>query len=160
MSDQHATPGDLESWAEEFWTQLHRIDETWNVSELIAKKPDHRLVIEDLGAGRATVIVARKEAGHYDVIARHPFTLSDRPATVAAEVVYLVSLPHHAAAIDLMCKDAFLHALRLSVEESNDALDVRRKMERWARKLLPYLEQDATLTVADALASYRRDHRR
>jgi len=151
---------DVHAWTSAFWPELVRLDDGWRHSVLTGDCREHRLVIESTDAKGGTIVISRRTNGRYVEIARHAFVSADSAVLAAGDIVRLIRAQRYDSAIELMDKDAFISTLHRAVSDADDAARVRENLEMWAHRLLPYLERQPDLTVAQALALYRSDSER
>ncbi len=107
----------------------------------------------------ASVRVSRYHGGA--AVRRFPFRLADAPAKLAAEVAALV-VPRRAApgnVLTAMRRTEFLRVIRRAELQAASADKLRTVLLRWAARLLPHLERDHDLTVAEALERYHAEQR-
>jgi hypothetical protein len=150
----------LDEWSAAFWDELVLVDELLCHYTFTGDTKAHHIVIDANVLGDGGVVrVSRYHGGA--AVRRFPFRLADPPAKLAAEVAALV-VPARDAPSDVltaMRRPEFLRVIRRAELQAASADNVRTVLLRWAARLLPHLERDHDLTVAEALARYRSEQR-
>ena len=65
---------------------------------------------------------------------------------------------HRSELLEHMDRDNFLRSVRRAEHEADDAEKSRETLELWAKRLLPYLNDDPQMTIAAAIDRYKREH--
>jgi hypothetical protein len=60
--------------------------------------------------------------------------------------------------LEHMDRDRFLKTVERAERESDVANESRKTLELWAERLLPYLNADPHMTLADAIDKYKQEH--
>ncbi|MDQ6926714.1 MAG: hypothetical protein M3154_10835 [Candidatus Eremiobacteraeota bacterium] len=151
-------PRDTHEWSLMFWAQLTRFVTGSRHEGLIGEANGQRVHLDRVGAGGGLIRIERIQSGSYREAARYPFQLSDAAVAVAHVVAKLLRARPRDV-IDTMRLADFLRTLQRAPHGASDSGDDAATLHKWAERLLPYMERDPVLTVADALERYYADDR-
>ncbi len=79
-----------------------------------------------------------------------------RPQYTISEMDFELREDHVASTLDVVERHDFLLSVKRAEADAARAIIVRDGLQLWAKRLLPYLERDPHMTVAEALQLYRR----
>jgi hypothetical protein len=65
---------------------------------------------------------------------------------------------HRSKFLEHMDRDIFLKSVQRAEHESDEANESRETLELWAKRLMPYLDADPHMTIADAIDKYKQEH--
>jgi len=100
----------------------------------------------------------RREDGSLREASCIPFELAQAPVAVAHDVAMLLRGPDRGDVIDAMHNSDLIRTLRRAQAQSPDSSD-SATLETWVGRLVPYMDREPELTVADALKKYDADVR-
>jgi len=149
---------DVNEWSVHFWAHLARFVEGAHHSGMVLEVGIHRLHIEPIGSGSGLIRLYRREDGELREASCIPFALDQPPVAVARDVAMLLRAPGSADLIDAMHKADLIRTLRRVQLQSPGSHDVAT-LETWVQRLVPYMDREPGLTVADALKKYDADTR-
>jgi hypothetical protein len=150
---------DVNEWSVHFWAQLARFVDGAHHSGMVLDVGNHRLHIEPTGSSGGLIRLYRREGGKLREASSIPFALDQPPVAVARDVALRLRAPGSADLIDAMHKSDLIRTLRRVQSQapgSNDAAT----LETWVQRLVPYMDREPGLTVAEALKKYDADARR
>jgi len=153
-SSSSHVPRDVNAWSLEFWAHLARFIDGTRHDGLVGEARGQRVRIEASGDGEGAVRIERFQRGAFREAARYPFQLADAPVAVAHVIAKLLR-EQPRDVIDVMHLTDFLRTLQRADNRTSD--EDANKLQKWAERLLPYMELDPSMTVADALQRYHAD---
>jgi hypothetical protein len=149
---------DVTEWSLQFWAHLTRFVDGAHHQGLAGEACGQRVRIEDGGAGEGSIRIERFQRGAFREAARYPFTFADAPVAVAQVIAKLLRAEQREV-IDVMHLTDFLRTLQRADKHASGTDEDARTLQKWAERLLPYMELDPSMTVADALERYHADER-
>jgi hypothetical protein len=149
---------DVNEWSVHFWAHLARFVDGAHHSGMVLEVGNHRLHIEPCGSGGGLIRLYRREDGSLREASCIPFDLIQPPVAVAHEVALLLRAPGSSDLIDALHKADLIRALRRAQAQSPGSNDAAT-LETWTQRLLPYMDHEPGLSVADALKKYDADAR-
>jgi hypothetical protein len=147
-------PRDVNAWSLEFWAHLARFIDGTRHDGLHGEARGQRVRIVASAGDDGSIRIERFQRGAFREAARYPFQLADAPVAVAHVIAKLLRA-QPCEVIDVMHLNDFLQTLRRVDNRTSD--EDAQKLQRWAERLLPYMELDPTMTVAEALERYHAD---
>jgi hypothetical protein len=150
---------DVNEWSVHFWAHLARFFDGAHHSGMVLDVGNHRLHIEPTGSSGGLIRLYRREDGELREASCIPFALAQPPVAVARDIATLLRAPGSADVIDAMHKSDLLRTLRRVQSQSPGSYDAAT-LETWVQRLVPYMDREPGLTVAEALKKYDADARR
>ena len=152
------TMRDVNEWSVHFWAHLARFVDGAHHSGMVLDVGNHRLHIEPIGSGGGLLRIYRRDDGELLEASCIPFSLAQPPVAVAREVAMLLRAPGRAGLVDAMHKSDLIRTLR-RVQAQSPGSHEAATLETWVQRLVPIMDREPGLTVADAMKKYDADAR-
>ncbi len=148
----------LREWTSQLWQELRRLDPHWRFSGLTGELGHDWLVVDPINPHAGWMSLLHGFGGKSFVSEQIPYDLTESPIVHAQTIDRrLHALRTRMSALERMHREAFLQTLERSRTDLELPQTVRDELELWAQRLVPYLENETSITVAQALERYRFD---